>query len=59
MSSPPPLGKVIIFPLFVATLLAVLIAVFAPQLGPFAYGSAWVGTFAVLTIWGILNHARR
>ncbi len=59
MRSPPPLGKVIIFPLIVATLLAVAIAVLVPKLGPYAYVSAWVGTFAVLTVWGILNHARR
>ncbi|OUW16998.1 MAG: hypothetical protein CBD18_05665 [Opitutales bacterium TMED158] len=55
MYRPPPLGKVLPFPLIVATLLAIAIAVFAPELGPFAYGSAWIGTFVVLFIWFILR----
>ena len=59
MSGPPPLGKVIVFPLVVATFLAVAIVVFAPQLGVFAWGSAWIGTFAVLMVWSFLSHARK
>jgi len=59
MSGPPPLRKVIVFPLVVATFLAVTIIVFAPQLGIFAWGSAWIGTFAVLMVWNFLNHARK
>lgn len=59
MRGPPPLGKVIVFPLVVATLQAVAIIVFAPQLGIFAWGSAWIGTFAVLMVWNFLNHARK
>lgn len=59
MSGPPPLGKVIVFPLVVATFLAVAIVVFAPQLGVFAWGSAWIGTFAVLMVWNFLSHARK
>ncbi|MGK0239885.1 MAG: hypothetical protein ACI92G_003367 [Candidatus Pelagisphaera sp.] len=58
MYTPPPLRKVIPFPLFVATVLAVAIAVFAPELGPFAYMSAWFGTVVVLTIWGVLCYER-
>lgn len=56
MYQPPPLRKVLPFPLFVATSLAVAIVVFAPELGPFAYVSAWGATFMVLTIWGILTY---
>jgi hypothetical protein len=59
MRTPPPLGKVIIFPLVVATLLAVLIAVLTPEVGPFAYVSAWIGTFAVLMVWGFLHHVQK
>ena len=56
MYTPPPLGKIIPFPIIVATLLAALIAVFAPELGFFAWGSAWIGTFVVLTVWGVLHY---
>lgn len=59
MKSPPPLGKVIVFPLIIATVLAILIAVLAPELGPFAYVSAWIGTFGVLMVWGFLHHVQR
>lgn len=59
MSSPPPLGKIIVFPLIVATLLAALIAFTAPELGPIAYMSAWIGAFMVLLVWGFLHHAQK
>ncbi len=59
MGQPPPLGKVIVFPLIVATLFAVLIAYFAPEVGLYGYGSAWIGTFAVLMVWSFLKHAQR
>jgi|GEM_PF-696125 hypothetical protein len=59
MYTPPPLGKVLPFPLIVATLLAVAIAVFAPELGPFAYVSAWIGAFMVLFVWFILRYHQR
>ena len=58
MYTPPPLGKIIIFPLLFATGLAVAIAVFTPELGPFAYMSAWVGTVAGMTVLGVLNYER-
>jgi hypothetical protein len=59
MYTPPPLSKVIPFPLLFASGLAVTIAWIAPELGPFAYVSAWVGSFGVLTIWSILLYHRK
>ncbi len=51
----PPTFKVFIFPFVFATLLAGSIAYFAPQLGAMAWGSAWIGAFMMLGIWGLVT----
>ncbi len=52
---PPPSMKHFIFPACFATLLAGAIVFFAPELGFFAWFSAWIGSFFVLSVWGVVT----
>lgn len=55
MSEEPPkrnLMKTVYLPMIVATIFAIGIFVFVPQVGWFAAVSAWVGTVLFMSIWG-------
>ena len=47
--------KPFIGPLIIATLVAFIIYKVAPEMGPFAWGSAWFGIMLVLSIWNVIT----
>jgi len=47
--------KPFILPFIIATLVAILIDFVAPQLGAFAWASAWIGIMFVLSVWNVVT----
>ncbi len=47
--------KSFVIPFVIATSVSVFMMYYAPQLGPLAYMSAWVGIFFTLAVWGVVT----
>ena len=55
MEEEPPkrnLTKTLVLPVIVATVFAIAIFAFVPEVGLFAAISAWIGTVLFMSIWG-------
>lgn len=47
--------KAFVIPFTIATSVVAFMMYYAPQLGPFAYISAWMGIFFCLSVWGLVT----